>query len=293
MLQKVSFRNQLRITGIYSLHYCEFSKTFAAQGESHNFWEINYVDKGELYIQADQTKHLLKQGEAIFFKPNQFHASHANHASSVNIYLASFEINHPAMQYFEDKIFKLSPKSQTILTETLRLVSNVFEVPFDHPSTSLVRLRKDYDKMSLQLIRIKLEEFLINLIMEEKNIPIPETKHNFTDSAQHNMVNSLIRHMGENITKTITIEELCAIAGASRTTVSTSFKRVTGYSIVQYFNQLKIQEAKRLIREGNYNLTQIANMLGYHSLHYFSRRFHLVTGMSPAMYAASPMSKVK
>ena len=52
-------------------------------------------------------------------------------------------------------------------------------------------------------------------------------------------------------------------------------------------SRLKIQAARRLIREGRLNFTQIASRLGYQSIHYFSRRFHLITGMTPSEYAHS------
>ena len=50
---------------------------------------------------------------------------------------------------------------------------------------------------------------------------------------------------------------------------------------------MKISAARQMIREGRLNFTQIAAKLGFQSVHYFSRRFKLVTGMSPSEYAAS------
>ncbi|MEG2842596.1 MAG: AraC family transcriptional regulator, partial [Ruthenibacterium sp.] len=41
------------------------------------------------------------------------------------------------------------------------------------------------------------------------------------------------------------------------------------------------------IREGSHNFTEIASMLGYNSIHYFSRHFKKVTGMTPSEYASS------
>ena len=42
-----------------------------------------------------------------------------------------------------------------------------------------------------------------------------------------------------------------------------------------------------MIREGRRNFTEIAAALGYQSLHYFSRHFKKVTGMTPSEYARS------
>jgi AraC-like DNA-binding protein len=54
---------------------------------------------------------------------------------------------------------------------------------------------------------------------------------------------------------------------------------------ISFFNELKLDEAKRLIREGRLNFTEIADALGFTSLHYFSRLFKKKTGLSPSEYA--------
>ena len=51
--------------------------------------------------------------------------------------------------------------------------------------------------------------------------------------------------------------------------------------------QFGVQAARRMIREGRLNFTQIAARLGFQSPHYFSRRFRQATGMSPSEYARS------
>jgi len=45
--------------------------------------------------------------------------------------------------------------------------------------------------------------------------------------------------------------------------------------------------ARQMIREGHLNVTQISAKLGFQSVHYFSRRFKELTGMSPREYADS------
>jgi len=65
------------------------------------------------------------------------------------------------------------------------------------------------------------------------------------------------------------------------------FHDETGGGIMEYFSALKIKAARRMIREGRLNMTQIALHLGFQSVHYFSRRFKQFTGMSPSEYGES------
>lgn len=64
----------------------------------------------------------------------------------------------------------------------------------------------------------------------------------------------------------------------------TVFKKETGFSIIEYFNKLKIEEAKKLIVERADSLTEIALKLGFEDYNYFSRLFKKHTGYSPKQY---------
>ena len=65
------------------------------------------------------------------------------------------------------------------------------------------------------------------------------------------------------------------------------FHDYTGSGAIDCFSLMKINAAKQLILHGQLNLTQIADYLGYSSIHYFSRQFKKLTGMPPSKYAAS------
>ena len=70
-------------------------------------------------------------------------------------------------------------------------------------------------------------------------------------------------------------------------TVQKIFKEHCNLGIIEYFSMLKINAAKELIRTKQMNLTQVAEHLGYTSIHYFSRQFKKVAGMTPSEYASS------
>lgn len=65
------------------------------------------------------------------------------------------------------------------------------------------------------------------------------------------------------------------------------FKAETGRSIIDTFISMKMDEAQRMIHEGNLNFTQIAGQLGFDSAQYFSRLFKLKNKMTPTEYSRS------
>ncbi len=73
----------------------------------------------------------------------------------------------------------------------------------------------------------------------------------------------------------------------SKAYLSKIFKAYCGYSMGEYLILLKIEKAKQLIREKEFNFTQISDMLAFSNPLYFSRVFRRVTGMSPREYLNS------
>ena len=100
-------------------------------------------------------------------------------------------------------------------------------------------------------------------------------------------LNLLITYMQDRLNTNITVDELVKYSGLNRTGINALFKRNLNMSVIEYFIHMKVDAAKKYLRENNYNVTQISEILGYSNIHYFSRQFKKVTGMSPIEYSTS------
>ena len=96
--------------------------------------------------------------------------------------------------------------------------------------------------------------------------------------------------MEENIHEQLTIERICRDNLVGRSLLQKIFRDNTGCGIIDYFSMMKINAAKQLIRSKKMNFSQIAEALGYNSIHYFSRQFKKLSGMTPTEYASSVQS---
>jgi YesN/AraC family two-component response regulator len=144
-----------------------------------------------------------------------------------------------------------------------------------------------------QMLLIRLEELLINLIRESGYI----SKHTelcpmARELAETSLVESVMLYLEEHISENITMDQLCVKFNIGKTILKTAFKEVTGHGVISYHARQKIEKAKRLIRENTYNYTQIADILGYSSIHYFSSAFKKATNMTPSEYAISVKAKM-
>lgn len=83
------------------------------------------------------------------------------------------------------------------------------------------------------------------------------------------------------------VDLICKDNLIGRSQLQKLFKEQCNRGIIEYFSILKIEVAKELIRTNHMNFTQISAHLGYTSIHYFSRQFKKIVGMTPSEYASS------
>lgn len=69
--------------------------------------------------------------------------------------------------------------------------------------------------------------------------------------------------------------------------LSTSFRRVTGRTFVEYLTDARIERARELFARTSVHGYEVAQRVGYRDPHYFSTTFKKVTGMTPTEYRRS------
>ena len=62
---RISFEKHFNVERIITLFYMEMSKSFHYDGESHDFWEMVYIDKGQMLCTADKNRFLLKRRQLL------------------------------------------------------------------------------------------------------------------------------------------------------------------------------------------------------------------------------------
>ena len=82
----------------------------------------------------------------------------------------------------------------------------------------------------------------------------------------------------------LSVQQVAAQLHLSPGYLSTLMKRYTRMSFVEYMTSVRIKHAKRYLRESDFRVYEIAELVGYPDQFYFSRIFKRVTGHSPAEY---------
>lgn len=91
-------------------------------------------------------------------------------------------------------------------------------------------------------------------------------------------------YMKEHYMEQVSLEDVSALAGFSSTYFSALFKKETGSAFLEYLQSLRMDEAKRLLKETNLSVTSICENVGYSDVKYFTKSFIKHTGLKPGEY---------
>lgn len=85
----------------------------------------------------------------------------------------------------------------------------------------------------------------------------------------------------------ISVEDIAAHVGLSRSRLYRAFQKEARLSPVQYLSHFRIRQACVLLRRGDLSIKAVAQSVGFENQLYFSRRFHEIMGISPTEYMRS------
>lgn len=279
----------IHIRKIITIFYMELSKDFHYDGEQHDFWEMVYIDKGEMICTADKHQFTLKSGEVTFHKPNEYHNLSGDGKNAPNVSILTFECDSVAMKHFEGKILRLNAEEKQLLSMLMSEGLSCFRLENPcNPLLQSLKIQPDVPFGGFQMIRNLLEIFLIRLYRHRESFTKKSRQSVHIDGVDVNFeIRELLDILNKNLYGKLTIGDIARQVGKSESTVKNLFARFQPGGVMRYYNQLKIREAKRLIRENRYTLAQIAELLCYDSAQYFSKCFKASTHMTPTEYKRS------
>lgn len=278
----------IHVESINSLLYLEFNEKFSSGVDSHPAWEIIYADKGRcMLIIDDGDPFTLEQGEMYFHKPYERHVLKVFPNEYPNILVCSFFCSSESMRFFEGRRLKTSSAIKKYISTMIHEASLTFDDSDKFLKIHGAMFSKNKLWAGEQSILLRLELMLIELIRENE-LAAPQKKLFISRELSNDpLCSEIIEYLEDRIYDTINIKELCKSFSFSQSYLSRYFIKVSGYTIVQYFNMLKVEEAKLLIRRTHMSFFEISERLMLSNSHYFSTLFKKYVGMTPTEYKKS------
>ena len=260
--------SSLDISEIYTKFYQEKGTNYNFSGEKHSYWELTYVDKGELLTTIDRVSYHLKQGDLIFYAPMQFHTQSTFEKISSSYLTINFKMNFNHADLLCNKIFSLKRDSYFIVTKLIEELSNDNLYSND---LSLCYLKQ----LIIQMLRLNNSHF--------HSKPTTHMQQTY----ENELLNDILLYIDNNIYEKISVSTLCEHFCISTSMLHSLFRKNMNNTAKNYINELKLSKSKELIRNSTHTLSEISEMLGFSSIHYFSKKFKSYFNISPTEYSKS------
>ncbi len=136
----------------------------------------------------------------------------------------------------------------------------------------------------------KLEEVLTRLLirLEKDERTFHDSRAYLSErSGQESLVNSVTEYMVSHYSEALSLGRLSSSFRVHPTYLTRVFKKHKGKAPLQYLQELRMNEAKRLLRaRPEMGIKEVAGAVGYFDQSYFSRAFKKFTGFTPQEYRA-------
>lgn len=245
----------------------------------HNAYEIYYLLEGErFYFIKDKIYH-IKKGDLVIIDTYELHKTIDAGVPVVERILINFKYEALSYLFQQNQALELLSCFQKRVN-VLKLDSQ--EQSFIHGLLfKMLAESRNSSAESMLYLKLLLTELLIFLCRRTaQNTEIPQEHTN----PLHEKVSEIAGYINENYSHRLTLASLSEAFFLSSFYLSRIFKEVTGFSFVEYLNNVRTRQACRLLAESSLNITEIAEKVGYDSITHFGRTFKSIVGVSPKAY---------
>ena len=278
-----SLSDAVSIKTIANIHFFEFEKNYYTEHNSHPFCELVFVASGELQVNAENYRGRLNRHEMRIHRADERHSLSCPADSAPTIIIIGFGCDAADLSEFASAPTKLSDTQIKMLAEIVKEGRNVFEPPYDTPTYNMKK-KKNRPFGAEQLLKNLLEHFLISLVREYGTAGRDAKRERIRSAPA---IREIIGYVDDNFLEKITIDELAFLFKTNRATLCRDFKRTTGKTLVEFVNSKKFEIAKYKILNSQDTFTKIAEELNFDSIHYFTRFFKKMSGMTPKDFRKS------
>lgn len=247
--------------------------------------EIVYIEGGNLPWQVENQQDPVGPGSAFFTMPWQWHGSTADFEPSHSLYFVVLGVEGKCIDQPGPirlpKALGLSGSEQRRILGTLRTVTRHAWPATAALADSMRALVREctnggpfQERRCAAWVAIVLTE-LEQTVRENRSAISPP-------GAQR--VSLLIDELMRRLDERWTLDRMSAFCGLRRTQFTETLRLHTGDSPVGLINRLRIERARRLLRESSRSITDISMECGFESSQYFARVFRSLTGKSASGY---------
>ena len=258
---------------IESAYFCK--TTSKKPVHLHNAHQIIFVKKGEVKFNTPNGIISLKEGDMVFFNRLTEHSIFSSSGDYERYVICITPEYHSAEMIF-DKIFMIVFSNSLAGEFVLNLKEN--SMKFENLLSEII---SEFD--SDNIMKNEMAELLFRrlLIMIYRLFP-----ENFETINEKNfdIIRKLQKAFETRPEKEHSLSALSKEYNMSISSLSHTFKKISGTSVINYLNFCRLNKAKLMLSETSYGITEICEACGFKDPSNFSRLFKQNTGITPSEY---------
>lgn len=242
---------------------------FRERNEPINQFVFIYCIEGEGWFKTGSHEYTVSENQYFILPAGIPHTYGSDDNNPWTIYWIHFKGKlASSFARNQDRPIEIRPGLHSRITDRIELFEEIFRT-----------LEMGYSRENLLYACTVFHHYLgtLHYIQQYRDVKKDESQKN-------DIVTAAIHYMKENLEKKLSLDEIAEHTGYSASYFTAMFNKRTGFAPLTYFNQLKIQQACKLLDFTDMKINQICHKIGIEDTYYFSRLFSKVMGMSPREY---------
>lgn len=273
-------RNVIDIKELIALEYLDFEGKYRDYVETHDFWELCYVTHGSIHVWLDTVDLRLETHQLILIPPNKQHSFFSQTGNQNKAFVVCFDSFSQVLTPISGGIFYADAVQQGCMERIIDECATTFRMN----DRGLLEVLPAPLFGGQQALLLQLEYLLISLVRRMSAQNNSGIVFISDENFHADLVNVILRFLRKNIHQKLTLDDICNRFSYSKSFLCKVFKEQTGQTLIDCFNRLKVEEAKRLLLQTDHSVTQIAGSLGFREVKYFDAIFKKFSGMTPVTY---------
>lgn len=246
----------------------------------HQAHEIYYLLSGERYYYINQRVYALQKGDLIWISKHDFHRTSNKGSGSHERILINFD---EALLASSMPAAPAGDQSRLLLPEKSFLLRPSVEEQRELEQLFRQMLEEYHQEHACR--HLYLQSLLLQLLIRIHRIQsaAPDTIAPERSEKQQR-VYSVIEYLHTHYAEKLSLEQLAGHFYISSTYLCRIFKQTTDFTLIEYLQDIRVQQARAYLRETSWKVTAIAEKTGFDSIAHFGRVFKHFTGYTPLQY---------
>ena len=249
---------------LLNITWAQYSSEWNSTMHAHRHAEMFFIMSGSGTFQLQRHSFPVSGRSLVIINPGVMHCEQSNQGSPMEYIVLGVE-NLEMAANEQGYVLTTFHRDWDAISVSLRLM--------------LQEARSGQDGYS-QVCQRMLEIILLR-ILRRRGLSLASEAVGMDDNRECGLVR---RYIDEHFKESITLDQLAELAHINKYYLVHAFRKAYGTSPINYLISRRIQESRFLLTNSNHSLSQIARILGFSSLSYFSQSFHRTEGVSPMEY---------